>query len=64
MSFSESEIKEILRYYDIGSFIKFNGKLEDGFQSENLLILTDKGVWLYYRYYTLMNPKLSGYNNI
>ena len=43
MSFSESEIKEILRYYDIGSFIKFNGKLEDGFQSENLLILTDKG---------------------
>lgn len=43
MSFSESEIKDILRYYDIGSLIKFYGKLEDGFQSENFHILTENG---------------------
>jgi len=43
MSFSESEIKEILRYYDLGSLVRFKEQLEDGFQSENLLILTDKG---------------------
>lgn len=43
MSFSESEIKDILRYYDIGSLIKFSGKLEDGFQSENFHILTENG---------------------
>jgi len=43
MSFSEHEIRDILDSYDVGSLIKFKKKLEDGFQSENLHVLTDKG---------------------
>ena len=43
MSFSEHEIRDILNSYDVGSLVKFKKKLEDGFQSENLHVLTDKG---------------------
>ena len=43
MSFSENQIRDILSYFDVGSLVKFKKKLEDGFQSENLLVLTDKG---------------------
>ena len=43
MMFSESEIEDILRYYDIGSLVKFKGKLDTGFQSENFHILTERG---------------------
>jgi hypothetical protein len=38
MMFSESEIEDILRYYDVGSLVKFEGKLDNGFQSENFHI--------------------------
>ncbi len=43
MIFSESEIENILRYYDVGSLVKFKGKLDNGFQSENFHILTERG---------------------
>jgi hypothetical protein len=43
MSFSEHEIRDILKSYDVGSVVKSTKKLKDGFQSENLYILTDKG---------------------
>ncbi|MFX1312620.1 MAG: phosphotransferase [Promethearchaeota archaeon] len=43
MLLSKSKIKDIISYYDIGSLIKFKGKLDNGFQSENFHILTDRG---------------------
>lgn len=43
MSLSEPEIKEITGYYNLGSNIKFKGRLEDGFQSENFHIQSDQG---------------------
>ena len=43
MIFSENEIVDILRYYDVGSLVKFKGKLDNGFQSENFHILTERG---------------------
>ncbi|MFX1281882.1 MAG: phosphotransferase [Promethearchaeota archaeon] len=43
MSLSEREIKEITSYYNLGSTIKFKGRLEDGFQSENYHIQSDQG---------------------
>ncbi|MFX1427846.1 MAG: phosphotransferase [Promethearchaeota archaeon] len=46
MPLSESEIREILRFFDIGSLVKFKRRLEDGFQSENFHILTDKGEYV------------------
>jgi Ser/Thr protein kinase RdoA (MazF antagonist) len=43
MIFSEIEIEDILRYYDVGSLVKFKEKLDNGFQSENFHILTERG---------------------
>lgn len=43
MIFLEREINEILKYYNIGSLVKFKEKLKNGFQSNNIHILTEKG---------------------
>jgi len=43
MPLSENEINEIVSYYNLGSSVNFKGRLEDGFQSENFHILSDKG---------------------
>jgi Ser/Thr protein kinase RdoA (MazF antagonist) len=46
MPLSEKEIYEIVDYYNLGSRVKFRRRLEDGFQSENFLILSDKGQYV------------------